>query len=376
MQDRLHRTLLRLLGIPESRHDLAAENRGELQVGSVVVEKWLFTAEPGSRIPANLYRPQAASGRTPAIVMTCGHGDSKSVPHMTYVAQTYARAGVACLLADPLGEEERYPDGSVGTREHDKPEVAYRTERAGRSVMGKLVFDAMRGIDFLHTLNWIDTDRIGVTGNSLGGAVASWLFALDPRLRATIVSGWTFTDDLRYRAKHCSTAPIHALRAVCEWREFLALGSENNALLVLNGDADTVIDKAQSGAPWRDTVTHLNAFAAGDRCARYWFCPGGGHRPYQGNKEALRFIHEHLGTPRMTAEQIESLRELHFGTWCDRHGIAQERLYGTELHYRGAILPDLGQAFIPREQLEVLTPGELGTPEFTIDGWLSKLDSK
>ncbi|MDP6749872.1 MAG: hypothetical protein QGH37_23160 [Candidatus Poribacteria bacterium] len=36
--------------------------------------------------------------------------------------------------------------------------------------MGKLVFDTMRGIDFLLQRDDIDPERIGVAGNSLGGA--------------------------------------------------------------------------------------------------------------------------------------------------------------------------------------------------------------
>ena len=75
-------TLNRLLGIPESRCDLVPEFRGELDLGLIVAEKWLITAEPGSRIPLNLYRPREVTGRVPAIVMTCGHGGSKSVAHM------------------------------------------------------------------------------------------------------------------------------------------------------------------------------------------------------------------------------------------------------------------------------------------------------
>ena len=107
----LSATLSRLLGIPESRCDPAPEKRGEIDLGEVVVEKWLFAAELGSRIPLNLYRPRQMTEPIPAIVMTCGHGDSKGVPHMTYLARTYARAGIACLAADPLGEEERHHEG-------------------------------------------------------------------------------------------------------------------------------------------------------------------------------------------------------------------------------------------------------------------------
>lgn len=311
------------------------------------------------------------SGPVPAIVMTCGHGDSKSVPHITCVARTYAQAGVACLLADPLGEEERHQEGALGTRAHDDPDVADRCELAGRSVMGKFVFDAMRCFDFLEALDWVDTDRLGVAGKSLGGAVAGRLFALEPRLRLTIVSGWAFSDFLRLRhGKHCTRVPNQKVRAVCGWDEFLRLGAAHSSLLVLSGDADVVVDGDRSATVWRDTAAHLATLDPSGGCLQTWFCSGGGHRPYHGNKRALRLIHEHLGTPLLTADQIAALPELHYGTWCDRHGVELEPLYGTELHYRGAMLPDSVLEPIAPGLLAVLTRHELGTEDLTIDGWL------
>jgi hypothetical protein len=369
----LRATLGRLLGIPEERGDLAPEPRGALDLGDIVVERWLIDAQPASRIPLNLYRPRGVAGRVPAIVMTCGHGGSKSVAALTYVARTYARAGVACLLADPIGEEERHPAGGMGTREHDEPGVAYRSEWAGRSVMGKFVFDAMRGFDFLATRDWVDAERLGVAGNSLGGAVAGWVFALEPRVRMAIVSGWGFSDHLVYHhGKHCTRVPNRKMRAVCSWDAYLRLGAAHAALLVMNGDADVIIDDDGSGRVWADTVAHLRAIDPKGGRLQTWFCPGGGHRPYHGHKRALRFIHETLGTPRMTLDEIEALGEVHYGTWCDEHGVALEPLYGTELHYRGIMLPDLGFAPLPREDLAVLSPEEVGGRDFTIDGWLAE----
>lgn len=61
-----------------------------------------------------------------------------------------------------------------------------------------------------------------------GGAIAGWLFALEPRLRMTIVSGWGFSDLLCRTAKHCTRVPNLKLRAICEWEEFLQLGAEHD----------------------------------------------------------------------------------------------------------------------------------------------------
>jgi cephalosporin-C deacetylase-like acetyl esterase len=101
--------------------------------------------------------------------MTCGHGGSKSQWPFAYIGQTYARLGVACLVLDPIGEEERHITGGLGTRAHDPEPVHNCSDHAGRLIMGKLVFDTIRGIDFLMTRPDIDPDRIGVAGNSLEG---------------------------------------------------------------------------------------------------------------------------------------------------------------------------------------------------------------
>ncbi len=76
----------------------------------------------------------------------------------------------------------------------------------------------------------------------------------------------------------------------------------------------------------------------------------------------------------MTLEQIRSLTTVNAGEWCDRHGVKLENLYGTALHQRGATLPDLNISPTPREQLACLNPEELGSAEFTVEGWLKKIE--
>ena len=41
-----------------------------------------------------------------------------------------------------------------------------------------------------------------------------------------------------------------------------------------------------------------------------------------------------------------------------------------DFFHEGATLPDIGLRPIPIEQMSCLKPEELGTPEFTIEGWL------
>jgi len=373
---RLHK----MLGIPQSRAPLEAEKRGQFEWDGIVIEKWVFTSEPGSRVPAVLYRPREVAGPLPAIVLTFGHGGSKSQWQYNYGGQLYARLGLACLALDPIGEEERHEHGRLGTRAHDPKRVSDRADRAGRLVMGKLVFDTMRGIDFLLTRDDIDPQRIGVAGNSLGGAKAGWMAAVEPRISMAIVSGWAY-DDIGLQTKFCTRLPNERMRKHLCWAQYAALAAPHCAVLIANGDADWVIDKNRDGSAFsgtREVVRqaadiYRQLGAAGKIEA--WFEQGGGHRPYFAYKRALEWIHEHLGTPNMALEEIRALPTLNSGRWCDRHGVQLEKLYGIDLHQRGATLPDLGLRPTPKQKLSCLREGELGSPEFTVQGWLDQIEA-
>jgi dienelactone hydrolase len=370
--------LRKMLGIPSQRVPLDAERRGEVVWDGIVIEKWVFTSEPGSRVPAVLYRPKDPPERMPAIVLTFGHGGSKSQWQYNYAGQLYARLGLACLALDPLGEEERHREGRLGTRAHDPKPVSDRADAAGRLIMGKLVFDTIRGIDFLIDRDDVAHDRIGVAGNSLGGAKASWMAAVEPRIRMAIVSGWAY-HDVVLQSKYCTRLPGERMRELLSWTDFAALAAPHCALLIANGDADWVIDKGDAAA-WEGTRQVVSRAATVYRQLgatggiQAWFEPDGGHRPYFIYKIALEWIHQHLGTPAMSLDQIRDLPTVNSGQWCDRHGVRLEKLYGTPLHQRGATLPDLGIQPTPREVLSCLNEGELGAPEFTVEGWLQQIE--
>ncbi len=94
------------------------------------------------------------------------------------------------------------------------------------------------------------------------------------------------------------------------------------------------------------------------------FCPG--------HPTALEWLCEHARPDGWTRERVRALPTVKFGPWAAERGIRFERLYGTELHLRGATLVDLGVKPLQREQLAVLQASELGREEFTLRGWLER----
>ena len=368
-----------MLGIPEKRVPLNAEKRGEIEHDGIVIEKWVFTVEPGSRLPALLYRPKISNAPMPAIVFTYGHGGSKSSWPYHYSGQLYARLGLAALAIDPLGEEERHIASGMGTRAHDPKQVHDRADQAGRLIMGKLVFDTMCGIDFLMERNDIDRRRIGVAGNSLGGAVSSWMAALEPRIKLAIVSGWTY-QDIGLRTKYCTKAPNQRMRELISWPEYAALAAPDCAVLIMNGDADWVIDREDDKIGWAGMETAVEAAAktyasigaAGK--IQTFYEPGGGHRPYFSYREALEWIHKYLGTPAKSLEEIRALPTINSRDWCSKHGIEIEKFYSSTLHQGGASLLDMNIRPLTREELACLKPSELGSLDFTVEGWLRSIE--
>jgi dienelactone hydrolase len=314
----------------------------------------------------------------PGIVLTYGHGGSKSTWEHQYAGQLYAGLGLACLAMDPIGEDERNLNGGRGTRAHDNAAADAQAARAGRLIMGKLVFDTMRGIDFLQQRNDVDPDKIGIAGYSLGGATAAWVAALDQRVRLALICGWAY-DDITLRTKLCTRVPNVLMREQMSWTDYAALAAPHCSLRVMNGDADVVIDTDDDKSAWDGTKKSMAAMDSlyrklgGTGDAQVWFEPAGGHRPFFLYKPALQSIRERLGTPAMTAAQLDAMPTIHAGRWLDLHGIQLERLYGTELHWRGGTLAGEGINYLAPENLSVLRADERGKRDFTLEGWLQQI---
>jgi dienelactone hydrolase len=56
----------------------------------------------------------------------------------------------------------------------------------GQVLWGMMVYDTLRGLDYLLTRPEVDTARIGTLGMSMGSTMAWWAAALDPRLKVCV----------------------------------------------------------------------------------------------------------------------------------------------------------------------------------------------
>jgi formylglycine-generating enzyme required for sulfatase activity/pimeloyl-ACP methyl ester carboxylesterase len=106
----------------------------------------------------------------------------------------------------------------------------------GSTGLGKWISDARRVVDFIETLPDADAGRIGIMGHSLGGKMALYAAAFEPRIRATVSSelgvGFRMSnyEDYWYLGDKLAKAPAgtdqHELIALIAPRPFLLIGGD------------------------------------------------------------------------------------------------------------------------------------------------------
>lgn len=166
---------------------LNAKVTGIVERDAYRIEKVIFESRPGFFVTSNLYLPKAG-GKRPGVVGTCGHSsDGKANEAYQSFAQGLARLGYVVLIYDPIGQGERlqYPDEKlksrvgVGVGEHL---LSGNQQFLVDEFLGAWrAWDGIRALDYLLTREEVDPKHIGVTGNSGGGTMTTWLCGLDRR---------------------------------------------------------------------------------------------------------------------------------------------------------------------------------------------------
>jgi len=342
--------------MPSERCPLNVRVVGRMEFDDFVIVKLIYDAEPSSSVPAHLYVPRAVDLPVPAIVLAHGHGGSKSVFFNQYAGQLYAKAGIAVLSSDPLGEEERDPEGRIGTRGHDR--ISEEAQALGRPVMGKMVWDLIRGIDYLETRPEIDHDRIGVAGHSLGAIVSMYLAALDERIKVAIPAAMYFVPPRKQ--KFCTRGMYELIEERVGYPTLLAMAAGRCATLIPVGDDDAVCGSRKvyemGFQEFFASASELFERAGAPEGLGRHVCADAGHRPYFLSTEALLWLEQHVGLPRMTADEIRALPQIKMSAWAEANGVKFERLYGTEQHYAGHEVPDVGVRYVPPNELACLSP--------------------
>jgi dienelactone hydrolase len=167
---------------------LNARVTGTVERDAYVIEKVIFESRPGFLVTANLYMPKGITTPRPGVVGSCGHSaNGKAAEAYQAFAQGLARQGYVALIFDPIGQGERLQYAHVDAKTRPRVGVGEHLHAGNQQfLVGEFfgswrAWDGIRALDYLLSRKEVDPRHIGITGNSGGGTMSTWLCGVEGR---------------------------------------------------------------------------------------------------------------------------------------------------------------------------------------------------
>ncbi len=196
------------------------------------IENLIFESRPSFPVTANLYVPVGKPGPFPAVVGTCGHSvNGKAAEAYQTFAQSLVKQGYICLLYDPIGQGERLQYVREDLTARLGPGVTEHLHAGNQQfLVGEFLgmwraWDGIRALDYLLTRDDVDQQHLGVTGNSGGGTMTTWLCGVEHRW--TMAAPSCFVTTFRHNMENelpadTEQCPPRALALGLDHADFLA----------------------------------------------------------------------------------------------------------------------------------------------------------
>jgi len=239
----LRRQLWRSMGnFPlENRPPLNARITGRIDHGDHVVEKVLYESMPGLYVTALAYVPKNIQGRAPAVICVNGHWpEAKATDLIQRRCIMLARMGVIAFSQDVIGTGERQAyDGAPPQWYHGFFRGA-TPSIVDRSLLGYVMFECIRALDYVSSRDDVDPKRIMCTGASGGGKQSMFFAALDDWLAGAVPVCYVSSYQAHMGATACvGEVPVNILRYANQW-EILGLHAPR-PLLCIGASRDTPV---------------------------------------------------------------------------------------------------------------------------------------
>ncbi|MHA7964218.1 alpha/beta hydrolase family protein [Paenibacillus sp. CAU 1782] len=253
LQDKLKRALGEF---PERDRPLNAELLDQRDLGDVTLERYVYSTMEYVQVPVWVLAPKKRQGRLPAVLACHGHGNGQRDAvgldaegkeltdagiHNRF-ALSLARQGMIVAIPEIMGFGVRRMAGELKANQTGSScgTLSSQLLLHGRTLAGMRVFEALRGIDYLGSRPDVDPEKIGVFGFSGGGLIAAYASALDERIKATALCGWTNTFAGSILAMHhCIDNYLPGILREAEQPELIGLIAPR-ALFVESGEKDRI----------------------------------------------------------------------------------------------------------------------------------------
>ena len=259
---------------------------GRTVVDGIVIDTVLLETLPGYYVGGNLYRPAVVRGKAPAVLSPHGHWKRGRVEHresysVPALGVNLARQGYFVFTWDMVG----YND----TRQTSHSFDGWRERLWSFTPLGLQLWNSIRAVDYLQSLELVDNARIAVTGASGGATQAFLLAAVDERIRAS--APVNMISAYAQGADPCEEAP--GLRVGSFNVEFAAMMAPR-PMLVVSATGDWTRHTPREEFPAIRRIYDL--YGAGDQVSNAHF--DAGHNYNRASREAVyRFLAAHLRPP-------------------------------------------------------------------------------
>lgn len=309
---------------------LNAKVTGVVERDAYRLEKIIFESRPGFLVTGNLYVPKGRSGKMPGVVGSCGHSlNGKAAEAYQSFAQGLARMGYVVFIFDPVGQGERFQYVGEDLKSRYSGGVGEHLQMGNQqSLLGEFLgawraWDGIRALDYLLTRPEVDPNHVGITGNSGGGTLTTWLCGVERRW--TMAAPACFVTTFRRNAENelpadTEQCPPAAIALGLDHADFLAAMAPK-PIIILSQEKDFFDTRGSKEA--YDRLKQLYTLLGAPENIQLHV--GADYHGYtQGNREAMyRFFNGVTGIsdaktePPLTIEKDETL-------WCTPHGQVSE----------------------------------------------------
>jgi dienelactone hydrolase len=318
--------------------DLNLSVRRSRQCNGYTEQRVFFNTAPDVRIPGVLLVPDDKRHfPAPGVVALHDHGAMYRWGHEkiceneaehpvlkqfkidSYEGQSHAselaRRGYVVLVIDafyfgerrlafkPLAVQSANPDETeeeikafIKTAAETEALVAKTMFWGGMTWPGVLAWDDMRSVDALQSLDFVDKDRIGCVGLSIGGYRSAHLAALDERVKCAVVAGWMSAAGPMLRnflINHTWMVYIPGMLNFLDLPDIMSLHCPM-ALRIIGGELDTLFPLPAVKEAFAKIASVYEANGVGERFQGVIYP----NRPHEFNKqmqaEAFAFMDKYL----------------------------------------------------------------------------------
>jgi dienelactone hydrolase len=290
---KLKAKVLELLGgMDDARCELQPTVLERMQMDGYVREKVVYSSRPEMLVPAYVLIPDSLSrgagvSPAPAVVCASGHGHGKDdlvgidengkqrtsgSSYQNDFAIQMVRRGFIAIAPEHAGFGERRDPWDIekgvgcSCQQHSMAALLF-----GRTNSGIRVYDIMRCVDYLQTRPDVDPGRIGCMGISGGGLVTLFSAAVDERIQACLVSGYTnLFRECIIPITHCVDNYIPGLLKYGEMSDIAALTAPR-AFFAESGSRDPIFPVKATRESFAQIKRAYDLLGVPDKCGQHIF---------------------------------------------------------------------------------------------------------